>query len=62
MKGQGWHLTYKKPTLTSMARDKNLWGPKWSQLSATQKVIRVILYAVILYMAFSLFVGLFIPA
>ncbi len=45
-----------------MARDRDLWGDKWSELSGIQKVVRVVIYAVILYLLGSLFWGLFIPA
>ena len=53
----------KKGSLVLMSRERKWWrGQKWSLLSPTQKVFTVILYAVGLYMAFSVFVGLFIPA
>ena len=46
-----------------MAGERKWWqGQKWSLLSPAQKVFTLILYAVALYMTFSLFVGLFIPA
>jgi len=45
-----------------MARDRYLWGDKWSELSGIQKFVRVVIYAFILYLFGTLFWGLFIPA
>ena len=58
----GYPSALKKKYPFTMTSNRNRWGDKWSELSTTLKVVRVIAYAILFYIVGSVLVGLFVPA